>query len=430
MKNIIKVFSAFAISVLMISAASAQTIAITGGRVHTITDAGVIENGTVLIRNGKIAAVGADIDVPADAEVIDASGKEVTPGIFDAYTRFGVEEVSLVDESVDSVQSGSVYTASFDVSYAINPRSVLIPINRIEGITRVAVVPDAGLEEMSSVLVGQAAVINLGGPDNWLTQSGAAMYARMGEDGATLSGGSRSTAMLRLRDALEDAVDYSRNRRVWEQRARRDYSVSRKDLDALQPVITGAMPLVMEVERASDIEQALQLAEDFGLKLVIAGGGEAWLVADKLAAAGVPVILDSQLNLPESFDRLNATLENAAQLEQAGVMIAITTRDMHNARNVTQYAGLAVANGLSYEGALAAITRNPAAIYGVDREVGTLARGMDADVVVWSGDPLEVTTMADAVIIRGQKIPMVSRSTLLRDRYMELDTPFPPAYHE
>ena len=442
MKYIYKVFAAALVlpamlaSALFSSAVHAETIAITGGRVHTIADAGVIENGTVLIRDGKIVAVGADIDVPGDAVVIDAGGKEVTPGIFDAYTRFGVEEVSLVAQTVDAAQSGNVYTASFDISYAINPRSILIPINRIEGITRAAVVPDTAAqpfdststEALSSIISGQGAVINLGDPDDWLTRSGAAMFVELGEDGGALSGGSRATAMVRLRDALEDANDYSRNRRVWEQGARRDYSLSRKDLDAMQPVIEGSMPLVVLVDRASDIEQVLKLKEEFGLKLVIASGAEAWMVADKLAAAEVPLILDPLTSLPETFASLNSTLENAARLEKAGVMFAMVTRDMHNSRNVTQYAGLAVANGLSYEAALRAITVNPARIYGVDDVVGTLEAGKDADVVVWSGDPLEVTTFADHVIIRGKQIPMVSRSTLLRDRYMELDTPRPPAY--
>lgn len=427
MKPVIKMM--FAACVFMLaSQVQAQTIAVTGGTVHTLGKAGVIENGTVLIRDGRIVAVGSGIDIPPDARVVDAAGKIVTPGLFDAYTDFGVKEVSGVSDTVDSGQSGERYSASFDVSYAVNPRSILMGVNRIEGVTRAAVVPGSSWDEVASVFSGQVAVIDLAGPGDWLTRSGAAMFVRLGESGSGLSGGSRVTAMLVLRDGLEEARDYSANRRSWEQGAHWEYTLKRKDLDALLPVLTGSTPLLVQVERASDISQALRLKKDFGLKMAIAGGAEAWMVADELAAAGVPVILDPQRNLPGGFDSLGVTLENAARLHKAGVTIAFTAGGTHNARNITQYAGLAVTNGLPYEAALAAMTINPASIYGVAGDVGSLEPGKLADLVVWSGDPLEVTTFADQVVIRGKAIPMVSRATLLRDRYLELQTERPQAY--
>ncbi len=413
---------------LLATQVQAQTIAVTGGTIHTLGGAGVIEKGTVLIRDGRIVAVGTAVDVPRDARVIDASGKIVTPGLFDAYTGFGVKEVSAVEGTVDSDQSGERFSASFDVSYAINPRSILIGVNRIEGVTRAAVVPGSIMGAAGSVFSGQVAVIDLGGPGDWLTRSSAAMFVRLGESGSSLSGGSRVAAMLALRDGLEEARDYSVNRRSWEQGAHWEYTLKRKDLDALLPVLTGSTPLLVQVERASDISQALRLKKDFGLKMAILGGAEAWIVADELASAGVPVVLDPQRNLPGGFDSLGATLENAARLNKAGVMIAFTAGGTHNARNITQYAGLAVANGLPYQVALEAMTVNPARIYGVSSEVGSLEAGKLADLVVWSGDPLEVTTFADQVVIRGQAIPMVSRATLLRDRYLELNTERPQAY--
>jgi imidazolonepropionase-like amidohydrolase len=179
------------------------------------------------------------------------------------------------------------------------------------------------------------------------------------------------------------------------------------------------MPVVVSVNRASDIAATLKLAQHFGLRLVIEGGAEAWMVADQLAKAQVPVLLNPLQDLPDSFDTLGSTLENAARLNKAGVMIAFETNDSHNARNIKQAAGNAVAYGLPYTAALAAMTINPAKIYGIESQVGRLVPGTDADVVIWSGDPLEVTSFADAVFIRGQQIPMVSRATQLRDRYMQ-----------
>ncbi|MCW8844749.1 MAG: amidohydrolase family protein [Gammaproteobacteria bacterium] len=418
----------FSCLVLCANLSVAQTIAVTGGKLLTQGGAGVIENGTVLMRDGRIVAVGQHVQVPADALIIDATGKIVTPGLFDAYSEFGVTEVSGVDATVDAGQSGERFSASFDVSYAINPRSTLIGVNRIEGITRAAVVPGASWAMPGSIFSGQAAVIDLAGPGKWLTRSAAAMFVHLGESGSGLSGGSRVNAMLVLRDGLEEARDYAGHSHNWEQGAHREFTLKRKDLDALQPVLRGETLLLVAVERASDITQALQLKKDFGLKLAIVGGAEAWVVAADLAAANVPVILDPQRNLPSGFDSLGSTLENAARLQKAGVLIAISDGGTYNARNITQYAGLAVANGLPYEAALRAITLNPARIYGVNTDLGSLEVGKAADLVVWSGDPLELTSFADQVIIRGKNIPMVSRATRLRDRYMNLDEPMPLGY--
>jgi len=405
---------------------TAGSLAIVDARVHTLTEAGVLEGATVLITDGRISAVGRKLSLPEGAERIDAAGCIVTPGLFGALTHLGVEEICGVAETVDARQAGQVYSAAFDVAFAFNPRSVVIPVNRIEGVTRAAVVPMAA-EETGSVIGGQAAVVALAGPRP-VMRRGAAMLARLGERGSDLAGGSRVAALLALRNALEDAQDFAGHRAQWEKGARRDYVLSRKDLEALQPVLRGEMPLLVEAERASDIEQALQLAVDFGVRLAIAGGTEAWLVAEELAAAEVPVIVDPQTNLPESFAQLNATLHNAARLHAAGVPVALSVRDRHNVRNMTQYAGLAVAHGLPYEAALAAIMRVPAEIYGVDGEVGTLAPGRVADLVLWSGDPLELMSHAEAVFIAGERVPAVSRSTLLRDRYRKLDRAWPYAY--
>ena len=411
----------------------ADTYAITGGIVHTVGDAGLINGGTVIIRDGKIIAVGADVTVPRDAKVIDAAGKVVTPGFMDANSALGVEEISLEDGTMDGGVDGEHFSAAFSVADAINPRSTLITTNRIEGLTRAAVAPwttsSVFSEPTGSVITGQSAVINLGSVENYVDRSSAAMHVVLGEEGAQHAGGSRAAALLRLREALDDTRDYASNRRAWEQGNRRDYQLHRLDLEALQAVLGRDIPLVAEVYRASDIEAALRLAADYRIRLVLLGAREAWMVAGKLAAANVPVIINTLDNVPRDFQSLGSTLQNAAALHAAGVKIAFTVGDSHNPRNIKQNAGNAVAYGLPWTIALEALTVNPAEIFGV-ANYGRLEPGMDADVVVWDGDPLEVTTFADHVFIKGREIPMVSRQTLLRDRYMQLDTPRPPAYHD
>ncbi len=411
------------------SRAQSMPIAITGAKIHTMGPAGTIENGAVLISNGRIAAVGADLDVFANARIIDGSGMIVTPGMFDPYSQLGIVEIGQVRETVDGIQSDTRYSASFEIADAINPRSTLIPINRIEGVTRAMVAPYASAYSgLSGPISGLGSIIHLGSTEDFLVSRNAALFVSLGEEGAELSKGARGNALLRLREALEDARDFGRNRANFNSGDRREYSLSRTDLEALQPVLSGERPIVARIHRARDIEVAVTLADEFGLELIVAGGSEAWMVADHLAASRVPVILNPFDNLPSSFDKLGSTLENAARLHKAGVVIAFSTDETHNARNMKQLAGNAVANGLAYEAALAAITINPARIYGLASNVGSIETGKLADVVLWDGDPLELSTFAEKVFIGGVEIPMVSRSTLLRDRYLELNREMPPAY--
>lgn len=409
-------------------ASDGKVYAITGGTVYTLGKAGKVEHGTVLVQGGKITAVGADVDVPDDAERIDASGKIVTPGIFDPQSQFGVVEVGAVKETRDASTGDSRFSAAFDVTDAINPRSVLIPVNRIAGVTRAMVSPTSG---GSHIIAGRGAIIDLGSTENFVHRAPAAMFAALGESGAARTGGSRAAALLALHEALQDASDYAGNKSAYASNQRRNYTLSRLDLEALGPVLTGEEPLVVHVNRASDIEAALRLARDFKLKLIISGGAEAWMVADQLAAAHVPVLLNPLEDLPSHFETLGATLENASRLQKAGVLIAFATGDTHNARNVTQAAGNAVANGLPWIDALKALMLNPAMIYGMEKHMGTLEQGKVADVVIWNGDPLELSTFADQVFIAGRKVPMVSRQTLLRDRHLKAlrdGQSMPPGY--
>lgn len=407
-------------------AAWGEVVAITGGRVHTMGPAGTIEGGTVLLEDGRIRAVGRDVAVPAGARRVDATGKVVTPGLFDSLSRLGLVEVSAVEGTVDATVEEERLTVAFDVARAVDPRSTLIEISRVEGLTRAVVAPQPG----ESLIAGRGAIIHLGGPEQYLVRSPVAVFAVLGERGAELAGGSRGAALALLEEALEDALDYRENREAWERAERRPYALSRLDLEALVPVVRGELPLVVTVHKASDVEAMLDLAKEHRLKLVLAGVAEGWMVAKAIAAAGVPVLVNPISNLPDRFETLGSTLENAARLRKAGVTVAFMSGDAHNARNLKQGAGNAVAYGLPWEEALAALTIVPARVWGLADRIGSLEPGKEADVVVWDGDPLEVTTFADAVFIRGAEMPMETRHTKLRDRYRKLDGDLPPAYRE
>ena len=415
---------------LLSPAAIAETLALRGATVHTLGPAGTLESATVVIKDGLIAAVGTAVAIPADARVIDVTGKIITPGLIDAYGRLGVTEVDGEAATVDEVARGLPYSAAFTVAEAIEPRSLRIQVNRAEGITAGLVAPEASAsgDGLGPVIAGQASFLRL--------QPGMAIDVRTpvgfvfayGEAGADLSGGARSAALLRLRALLDDARDYAANRQAFNQGARREYTGTRQDLEALQPLLAGKVPLLAEVQRASDILVLLKVAREQGLKLVVVGGAEAWEVAPQLAAAKVPVVLDVFNNLPDSFDMLGATMENAARLNAAGVEIAFAYAEHYNPRNARQLAGNAVARGLPFAAALAAITRNPARIYGLGDTLGTLEAGKTADLVVWDGDPLETTSMTTQVYVGGEAAPTTTRQTLLRDRYRNPRGAMPPAY--
>ena len=400
--------------------AAQGVVAIEGGTVYTMTGA-PIEGGTVLIRDGRIAAVGRDVAVPAGARRVDARGKRVTPGFFESHTRTGLTEVGSVPVTNDYTladQDEDRIMAAFDVADGLNPHSVVIPVTRIAGVTTAVAAPGG-----SGLVTGKGVVIELAGDDarDMLVKAPVAMYATLGEGVETAGGGARGGATLRLRELLEDARAYARQRSDFDRGATREYAASRLDLQAMQPVLQGTLPLVVEAHRASDIRTALRLADEYDLKLILLGASEGWMVAGEIARARVPVIVKVLQNLPSSFERLGSRYDNAALLRRAGAQVAITTGETHNARNVRQEAGNAVAYGLPYDEALRAVTLYPAQIWGVADTHGSLAPGKVADVVVWDGDPLELMTGVEHVFIRGREVPLTSRQTELRDRYRRLD---------
>lgn len=413
------------------ASATAQTVLIENATVHTLGEAGTVNNANVLIRDGRVAEVGAGATPVRGGKVIDAAGRIVTPGIFDPLSALGLVEVSLIAGTADDAVEDPEINAAFDVAPAINPRSTLIPITRIEGVTRALVAPSSPSAWLSTppghVIAGQGAVINLGKPDTAIDKARVAMFVTLGEHGADFGGGSRAGSVAVLRAALEEARAWKAMPPAFKTGNPGHYSINRPAREALAPVLDATLPVVARVHRASDIRAVLALAEEFGLRLIIAGGDEAWMLADALANAEVPVILDPTSNLPANFERLAARSDAAAILHSAGVLIAFSDEDSHNARNLKQLAGNAVAHGLPWDAALAAITRNPAEIYGMADTLGALMPGHAGDAVVWSGDPLEVTSFADAVVIAGEVIPMRSRQTLLRDRYLG-ESDWPRAY--
>ena len=415
--------------------AIAEITAIVGGKVHTVGPQGTLDDATIIIADGRIQSVGKGLAVPAGAQIIEAGGKIITPGLFSPVGQLGLVEVGLSAGPVDSEQRGENFTAGFDVADAYNRRSTLIAINRIEGVTRAAITPSPGYPDdtgtMGHVLSGLAAVVNLG-DDNVLDRRGAAMVVTLGEGGSFFAGGTRAGAWLVLRNALDEAADYRDHRADFERGLRRDYRHGIADLEALQGVIAGNIPILVSVDRASDMEILIDLTRDYGLNAIITGGSEAWMVADKLAAAGISVVLATTSNLPGSFDSINARRGAATILVGAGVRVALadSQSETHNARNITQSAGNAVGDGLAWDAALRAITLTPAEIYGVADLVGSIEAGKAADVVIWPADPFELTTYPDQVLINGVIIPMISRQTLLRDRYLQTDSEKPPAYRK
>jgi imidazolonepropionase-like amidohydrolase len=392
-------------------------VAITNARVLPVSGP-AIERGTVVIRAGKIAAVGAGVPVPADARVIDGSGKIVTPGWIESATQIGIVEIpSGAEGTDDQASTDKELSAAFTVVDSFNGESTVIPVTRVEGITRAVVTP-AGT---GHAILGQGAMFDLSGAQVPISvvKAPVAMFANLGEAGAASEGGSRASAMLRLREALQDAVDFVRNRAAWNAAQRRPYARGRLDLEALAPVVRGEVPLAVNANRASDLLAAMRLADEFHLKLILMGAAEGWRVATELAAHKVPVVVKPLTDIP-TFDALGATLENPARLSRAGATLVLSSFDTHNARNLRQEAGNAISYGLDREAALRAVTLEPARVWGVADRLGSLEVGKDADLVVWSGDPFELTTGAEHVFIAGREVPQDTRQKQLLEKYRVL----------
>jgi imidazolonepropionase-like amidohydrolase len=402
----------------MIALLLAQTIALTGGTVYPVSGP-KLANATVLIKDGKIVAVGAQVAIPAEATRIDARGKWVTPGLIDGAGQMGLVEISAVSGTREASVKGDTVAAAFNVAEGLNPASALIPVTRIAGITTTLAAP------LGNLVSGQAVLIDLDGPtiEQMLVKSPAGIVADLSDSGKEGAGGSRASVAARLRRVFRDALEYERRQAEYSRAQVEPLAASAADLAALLPLLHGREPLIARANRRSDLETGLRLAKEFNLKLILTGAAEGWEIAGAIARAGVPVLVEPTSNIP-NYDALGIRLENAALLVQAGVRVALVDSDTHNARNLRQEAGNAVSYGLPWEQALRAVTLAPAEIFGVADRYGSLEPGKVANVVVWSGDPFEFATGVEHVLIRGREIPLRSRQTELLERYKKL----PPSY--
>jgi imidazolonepropionase-like amidohydrolase len=417
--------SSIAIGLTLSASVWAENIAIVGAKIHTVSAAGIIYKGTVLIKDGRILQVIEGTDVPSGYRIIDAVGKVITPGFIGAATSLGLVEVSSSAGTVDAQSEPhaiSTVGAALDVQYALNNDSTLIPITRIEGFTSAA----TGLGRSEQLFLGQGAFITLATTYQPVLKAQAFMKLNVGNSGVDDNGGSRAALWVAINQSFDEAkfaksyaMDPSQN---WLG------LTTMADAKALIPVLDGKMPLVVNADRAADIVQVIALKKRYSdLNIILASGIEAWRVGDELAKHNIPVILDPEKNLPGAFDQIGATLENAARLHKAGVTVVIGM-DTHNIRLATQHAGNAVANGLPHSAGIAALTANIAKIFGMDDQIGSLEPGKVADLVIWSGDPLEVTQTAEQVFIKGEQIDMTSRQTKLRDRYLKRNALKPVGY--
>ena len=410
----------------ILSPAGAQTIAITGGKVFPVSGP-LIEGGTVLIRNGRIAAVGKNVAIPGDAQRVDATGKWVTPGMVNSSTSIGLGDVGFSGGPREVIAKGhDGIAAGFAVWLGFNTQSVMIAPAREGGVTTVMVNPSGGL------VSGQAALIDMTGAlvlSDVLVKAPATMLAQIeDDDGAKV--GAAGELIGQLRDLIEDTRSYMHRKPDFERAQTRPFVATRRDLEAMIPVVEGREVLTIVADKASEIQAALDIARDYKLKVAIAGAAEGWMLAGRIAAAKVPVLTGAMNNIPGSFSTLGSRQENAAMLRKAGVQVGIIgnagggDEDVFNVRNIRYEAGNAVAYGMSWDDALRAVTLAPAEIYGVSDRVGSLREGTEGNVVVWSGDPFEFASRAEQVFIRGKKIDAPSRQDMLAKRYRTLPPKF------
>ncbi|WP_368565410.1 amidohydrolase family protein [Pseudoxanthomonas sp. UTMC 1351] len=399
--------------------ASAQNVLIRNATVHTAGAQGTLKNADVLVRNGVIQSVGSGLVAPSGVQTIDAAGKPLTPALFGGITEIGIEEVSGESATNDGALTltDQPMRPEFDVTLAYNPASVLVPVARVEGLGFTLLGATTG----GSFIAGQGGVMRLDGSADPIGPR--ALFIRLGSSVVGLSGNSRAAQWM----LLDQLVAEARGRVPADSPHALLTPTGRA---VLARYLAGHGRIVVEVNRAADIRQLLRWAQREKLRIAIAGGAEAWQLAPQIAQADVPVFVDSLADLPADFDQIGATLENAARLRAAGVAVGFAQSNdaSHNARKIRQYAGVAVANGLPWEDGLAGLTRVPAQAFGVADRLGTIAPGKLADLVLWSGDPLDVANTAEQLWLGGRAIPMRSRQTELRDRYLREPGALPRAY--
>lgn len=408
-------------------AQSSGAIALRGGKLLTVSH-GVIENGVLVMQNGRITAVGpASTAIPRDAKVIDVAGMTVYPGLIDAETHLGLTEVQADRMTDDMLEPSDEIMPHMHVCDAFHAETALIPVARINGITNAVVAPAVG-----DTLPGQDAFIQLSGrsAEEMLLVRDLALplnftgHQRRNESFQTAKFPQTRMGMAaQLRQAFIDAQDYEAKLVAWEKKKAADAdkagAAPKRDLklEALLPYLHGQKPMVLAAEEANDFETILDMAKEYHLKVILNHLSHSSEVLDKVAASGFPVIVGPIYEQPKEWERYDAVYRLPAEMAKRGIKIAFATFDAHNARNLPYAAGYAVAFGLPPDEALKAITLNPAQMFGLDKDLGSLDAGKMANVVVANGDPLDVKTDVKHVFIAGQEIPLVSKQTELRDQY-------------
>ncbi|NQZ87052.1 MAG: amidohydrolase family protein [Colwellia sp.] len=415
--NKIKLFKAslVALALATVCSVNAESLAITNATIHTVTEQGVLTNATVVIDDGKIIAINPD---KIDADVVfDAMGKILTPGLIGSMNSLGLVEVNAVSRTRDASDKKADIT--FDASLAFNPRSTVVPYTRKGGITSNVTVPRGG----ESMFKGQTFVTDLSGEfDSVFIKENAVLI-----DLGAKSKGSRALNLQKLRYKLEDAqkaLTKAAEEALDVKTAKKDKKADEKKKDPkelkrdekiINAILAGDKPLVAYADRATDLLELLKLKAEFNIDLVIAGGADAILITEQIAAAKVPVIFGALDNLPSSFDSIHSSLENTAKLTQAGIKVSLAIDDAHNLYQLRFEAGNAIANGLTKEQALAAVTANVADAFNIN--AGRIAVGKRADLVLWSADPFELSTKVDKMWINGKEYSTQSRQDELRKRY-------------
>lgn len=415
----------------MAGVASAQDLLIRNATVHTASARGTLQATDVLVKDGRIAAVGKNL-AAGNAQVVDAQGKPLTPTLFGGITDIGVEEVSGESATVDETLALGANAADmqvrpeFDVTLAYNPESVLVPVARVEGIGWTML--GAGTSAGGSIIGGQGGVVRLDGSLDAIGPR--VLFVTLGGDGANLTGSSRAAQWM----LLDQLIDEVRGRIPLDSKFALLTPAGRSTLASYMSDESrgggGGGRVLVRIQRAADIARLLRWAKQRNVRIALVGATEGWKIAPRIAAANVPVFVDALADLPADFDEIGATLENAARMHAAGVRVSFSqTGDAsHNARKIRQLAGNAVANGLPWEAGLAGLTSIPASSFGLGTQMGSIAVGQRADLVLWTGDPLDVANVAMQVWMDGRAIPMRSRQTELRDRYLHPDNGLPRAY--
>lgn len=414
------------------------TIVLKGGKLLTITH-GVIDNGVIVMENGKITAVGgASTAIPHNAKVVDVTGMTVYPGLIDSETHLGLVEVEADRMTVDTVETSDEIMPHMHVYDAFHAETALIPVARINGITNAIVAPAA-----QDTLPGQDSFIELAGASatEMLMVRDVAMplnfTGKQRRNESFQNSKFPSTRMgmaAQLRQAFIDAQDYDQKLQAYEKKKsggagsgedkdkdkdKGPGTPPKRDLklEALLPYLHGERPVVLAAEEPNDLQTALGLAREFHLKVILNHVTHSSSLLNMIAATGLPVIVGPIYEQPKESERYDAVFKMPAELAKRGVKIAFASYDTHNVRNLPYAAGYAVAFGLPYDEALKALTINPAQMWGMDKELGSLDAGKRANVVVANGDPLDVKTDVKHVFINGQEIPLVNKQTQLRDQY-------------